>query len=230
MGVVIYYIFYVLDKRIKKLEANRGSTPSHKFFIEASNAIYQNKLFAEISGIKSGLEGKPVKEWSKGEVTKWRKDYYRNISQKAFIKLVYLASEDAFIVQNSGGTDIYLPESSKNDIFSAVVAGDEDQMKDYLELGVVDRTIKKEGGEYTRVITAYLEEHYEDFHKKVKPTILFDFPFGYWDLKDEDYKNLGFEVERQGGGDIYTDSFGETRGIPTITKYIKNGAEIRFVS
>ena len=230
VGGVIFYLFYTLDRRLKKLEENRGSVPSHEFVVEASNAIYQNKLFAKISGIKSGLEGKSVNKWSKEEITKWRKDYYKNISKKSFIRFVYLASEDTFIVQNSGSIDISSPKLGKNYIFSTVVAGDEEQMKDYLELGVISRIIKNQQDKYMRVITVYLEEHYEGFDKKAKPTILFDFPFGYWHLKDEDYKNLGFEIKHDGGNDVYEDSFGEMNSMPSITKYLKKGAEIRFVS
>lgn len=230
ISVIIFFILiYTLDRRIKKLEEARGRGFSWAFNIDGLEAVLQNEMFGRITGIKSAEEGKPYKHWTEAEKNIWHKKYQEEMASKTQVRLTYLVSEDAFFVKGKEGSTIVLHDVLGNSyIYSANVIGDKDEVEDYLEFGLMDR-IKKDSGTYQRVITGYLKEH-KGIMEKGEFKILFDFPFNRNDMRDEDFKSLGYEVEHMGGDDIYQDDFGETHSLLRLTTLKKNGAKIWFGS
>jgi hypothetical protein len=233
--VLGYYIYQQLDKRLRAIEETRGPEYSHRFSVIALDAVLKHKKFGEISGIKSASEGKDYKDWSKEDKSKWEKDkkLRETLWNRINVNLTYLVSENAYFVSTyKNNPTIVHRDSNTNLLYSAIVVGDEDGLKDHIEFLIYERLIKYDQGKYGWVLTPclqYRDDHIFDVNKNHSFTSLCDFPLFRTDLKDEEIKKLGFEIERNGGDDIYEDSFGEKHSIPTEIKYKKNGVEIRYV-
>lgn len=229
--IFVVIVIYVLSKRVKNLEQSRGRGYSQSFSINTLDAVSTNRMFGKLSKIKSSEEEKPYKEWVESERNKWHKEFSSEVEGKVSINITYLASEEAFYIKTKNEFGFLLPLLGRSYLYNACLIGEDSYSEDHLEFGIADRIVDYREGKI-RVITGYLQEHYKhEFEKdnKDKLHILFDFPFERIDMTDDDYKSLGFEVDRKGGDDIYTDIFGETHGIPLRLTYKKNGAKISYV-
>src|ERR1035437_9111221 len=78
IGIIVILSFFYLDdhvKRLIKLEKstknleNNAEKPNYSqaFIVDALQAVLMNKMFGELSGIKSVAEGKPFQEWTKSD-------------------------------------------------------------------------------------------------------------------------------------------------------------------
>ena len=242
IGIIVILSFFYLDdhvKRLTKLEKstknleNNAEKPNYSqaFIVDVMQAVMMNKMFGELSGIKSVAEGKPFQEWTKSDGHKWGK-IHDDIMNKTRRRIVYLSSADAFFMQDPDGRlNITLPRNGKSYVYLINLFEDKIGDKDNIEFGIIDRTIKieKKIGEKTfpyhqRVLTAYLQEK-KDYKRTTN--ILFDFPFD--ENKGEiNWKELGFEVEQR-DGDVYEDSsFGDWEKTPDETIFKKNNATITY--
>lgn len=227
-----YYIFYQVDKRVRMLEEAKRHKNSHRFSVDVSNAVMKHKKFGELTGIKSASEGKEYKDWSKTDKQKLN-HISQNINNNSSVSLTYLASENAYFIRTGeGGSYIAFRDSINNLLYSAIVAGDKDGWKSNIEFLLYERFIKKDHGKYEWILVPCLKYKGDNSFKKEDRTFdtLFEFPHFKERRTDEELKQLGFEIDRWGGDDVFTDDFGEMDTIPTVLKYIKNGAEIRYVA
>jgi len=230
VAVVLGYYIYNLEKRIKSLEEVRGPGYSHWFMVNALKAVMNHKKFGEITKIKSAQEGKDFKDWSKADKDRWYKISDR-IATKSHVKFSYLPGENAYFV-NTGKETPYLTHRSgtNNLLYSEIIVGDVDGFKDHITLDIYERLRKGAQGKYEWYLTVCLDYKDEKFFGGKKDfQILCEFPHFRESVEDDELKQLGFEIKRQGGDDIYEDSFGENHAIPTVVEYIKNGVEIRYV-
>lgn len=227
IGIIgLIYTFYTFDKRIKQLEETRGRTYSKSFLIYSFNAILKYPLFRQLSRVNSAIENQPSDKWSDAENDKFQKFINdTKAEQKSNIRLVYLSSEDAFVVETDGKTHTVLPGIGGNSIYSAHFPSIENILKgESFSFNIIDRHITIGSNKYCRVITGYLFDDLRDMRINTKAKILFDFPLED-KMTDDDFKLLGFEVERS-DGDVYEDALGEQQSAPTLIKYKKNGVEI----
>ena len=231
VAVILGYYIYQVEKRVRSIEETRGPGFSHWFSVNALDAVIKHKKFGEITGIKSASEGKEYKNWSKADKDRWHKNFSEKIADRTRVTLNYLQSENAYFVGTyKTNPSVVQRDSNTNLLYSAIVAGDEDGFKDHIEFLIYERLIKHDQGKYSWVLTPCLQYRDEKIiDGKHEFTALCDFPLFRNDLSDEEIKKLGFEIDRQGGDDIYEDSFGEEHAIPTIIKYKKNGVEILYV-
>lgn len=231
IGGFILYATYSIDKRIKRLEEVRGPGFSHWFSVNAVEAVIKHKRFGEITGIKGASEGKEYKDWSKADKEKLSEMWYEKAFNRARVTFTYLAGEDAYFVKNyDNSISIVHREHTKNLLYSTVIVGDESELKPHLDLLIFERIVKGEKGKYERMLSTCLEYRDGKILGKRDFQILCDFPLFREDLEiDEDIKQLGFEIKREGGDDVYKDYFGEMAAIPTSAEYTKNGVEIRYV-
>lgn len=231
ISIILFFIlFYAFDKRIKKLEETRGRGFSQSFSVDVLQAVLQNEMFGKMSKIKSAEEGKLFKDWPESDREKWYKANQKNIVEKTHIRLTYLSSEDAFSIKVGSNFGIQLPSYLGTDyVYSETIIGEDDSFEDYLGFSLIRRNIEGKDGKFMHVISGYLEEHFKDLDKKTKVHLLFDYPFNRQDLSDNELKDMGFEVDRKGGDDVYEDHFGEMQSIPTMLTFKKNGAEISYV-
>lgn len=231
---LILWESYKNDKRLKKLEENRGLIYSQSFVIDVLGDVLSNPMLGSIMNIKSSQAGKPFEDWTENDKTKWHKSKdIKTIADRSKLRLVYLASEDGYLVSSSGKILYFvLPDISHRYLYSQIITGDEDGFKDHLEFNLVERHIYNKKNEYTIVISGYLQAKHEgSIFKKPVTTFLFDFPIYNYKKgrpKEEDFKEFGFEIERSGGDDVYDDVFGESHSISTSVKFKKNGSEISF--
>lgn len=240
ISVVLFFIlFYTLDRRMRRLEENRGNSYSQHFSINALKAVLANKMFGKLSKIKSSEEGKPYEDWTESERNKWHKGVHHKIVDKVYVHVTYLASENAFFIKTKDTSGLVLNELHKTCIYSSFLIGELSNGEDYLEFGLFNR-IANYGDKKIRVISGYLTEgigsltkdyNHHDYEANQKTQILFDFPLDHINWTDEDLKTLGFEIERyepslelQSAG--YKDIFGETEFYDTSITYKKNGVEI----
>ena len=230
IAAILGYYIYQQSKRIHALEEVRGPGFSHWFSVNAMDAVMKHKNFGEITGIKSASEGKDFKDWSKADKDKWYK-IAKDVSSKSNISFTYLPGENAYFVNTFKRTPSFVHrDDTSNLLYSTIIVGDEDGFKDNIELLVYERLRKGAQGKYEWFITPCLE--YKDekmFGGKRDFQVLCEYPHLRDKSEDDELKQLGFEIERRGGDDIYEDSFGEKHSIPTEVKYKKNGVEIRYV-
>jgi len=231
--VLGYYIYQQLDKRLRAIEETRGPGYSHWFSVNVLDAVLTHKKFGELTGIKGASEGKEYKDWSKADQDRWHKNFAEKIVDKTRVKINYLQSENTYFVSTHKTNALIIKrDSNTNLLYSAIVVGDEDGFKGNIEFLIYERLIKHDQGKYSWVLTPclqYRDDHILDINKSHTFIMLCDFPLFRTDLNDEEIKKMGFEIERNGGDDIYEDSFGEKHSIPTEIKYKKNGVEIGYV-
>lgn len=230
IAVIFTYFIYQLEKRVKHLEEGKGQGYSHKFSIDASIAFSKNKKFREMVGIKSASEGKEYEDWTKAEKDKWGK-YPEKFRNRLRVSISYLASDNAYYISSFQETPYLI---FRNDIatfrpiYSAYIAGDEQGIKANLKFCIYERLIVDEEGKREWVISPCIE--YNDGflnYDKNKFEALCDFPH-FADKQDEQIKQLGFKIKRDGGDDIYEDPFGETHSLPVDVIYEKHGVEIKY--
>lgn len=229
VGGILIYSIYRLEKRVKTLEELRGPEYSHWFSIDCAVALSDNIKFREMLGIKSVSLGKDYEKWPKEEKTKWGK-YPTKFTDRLKVKFTYLASENAYLISPRNGipTLIHRDELKSSLLYSAIVAGDEDGLKPHIEFDIYERFVDSQSGRrwYLIPCLTYNDEIFE--YEKRKFEVLCDFP--HMGQKNEDeLKKLGFEIQKDGGNDIYEDSFGEKHAIPTVVKFKKNGVEFTYV-
>lgn len=208
-----YYVFG-LKKRIETLESQRGAGASFNYSIRALHAIMNHPKFAELIKLPSALKGKPFSAWTKEDKEKWFRSPVQN---KSFINILYLPGEDMYVVEPSKQVPriVYKDEGV---IYNTVVLGDEDQIKERLELTVYSRI--KRGVSYLTVALSY----HEGVIGKEEFEILCELPV-VPQLDDDSLRQLGFTVKRSGGDDFYEDSFGETQSTAMYLEIKKNGVE-----
>lgn len=239
--IIFSILFYSLNRRIKNIEEVKGNAYSQTFGINALHAVLANKMFGKLSKIKSAEEGKPFKNWPQTDRNEWHRKFphKQKIIDKTYLGITYLASENAFYVKTKDIFGLVLSEFRKTSIYSSCLIGDESYFKAYLEFGLVDR-IADYSGRRIRVISGYLTEGIgsltkdydsKEDSKNKKTQILFDFPLDRTNWTDEEFKSLGFEIERyepslelQTAG--HKDIFGETEYYDTHVTYKKNEVEI----
>jgi hypothetical protein len=231
IGIIFFYTLYQFDKRIKTIEQTRGKGYSHWFSVGVQDAIIKHRKFGEITGIKSATEGKNYNEWSKVDKEKWSKMSPKISEQmrKWYVTITYLASEDAYFVNNyKDSPTIIFRKDTTNLLYSSIVVGDKNGFDPNIEFLLYERLIKKENGNSEWVLVPCLQYSGKWLAGEKDFIVLCEFPH-FAEKNENDLKHLGFEIKRSGGDDIYTDQFGKMQGIPTEIKYIKNGAEIRYV-
>ena len=230
LAILGYYIYF-LEKRLRLIEETRGPNFSHWFSVDINETLSKNKLFLKMMGIKSGADGKDYDKWTKEEKNMWDK-FPDDLSDRLHVNIMYLVSENAYFISTFNGVPrMVLREDigTSGLIYSTVVAGDKDRVKEYLEFEIYERLISNDQGKKEWVITPcinYKEGIFKFDNNKFE--VICDFPH-FSEKKDKDLENLGFEVKREGGGDIYEDPFGEKHSLPMEIKYIKNGTEIGYV-
>lgn len=231
VAVILGYYIYQVEKRVRSVEETRGPGYSHWFSVNVLDAVINHKKFGELTGIKGASEGKEYKDWSKADKDHWHKNFAEKVADKTRVTINYLQSENAYFVRTyKSNPSIVQRDSNTNLLYSAIVVGDEDGFKDHIEFLIYERLIKHDQGKYSWVLTPCLQYRDEKIiGGKHEFTPLCDFPLFRTDLNDEEVKKLGFKIDRQGGDDIYEDSFGEKHSIPTVIEYKKNGVEIRYV-
>jgi len=233
VAVALGYYIYQVEKRVRSIEETRGPGYSHWFSVNAFDAVLKHKKFGELTGIKGASEGKEYTDWSKTDQDRWHKKFAEKIVDKSRVTINYLQSENTYFVRTyKSNPSVVQRDSNTNLLYSAIVVGDEDGFKDHIEFLIYERLIKNDEGKYGWVLTPclqYRDDHIHDINKSHTFTILCNFPLFRNDLSDEEIKKLGFEIDRQGGDDIYEDSFGEKHSMRTIIEFKKNGVEIRYV-
>lgn len=127
---VIWVIFSLFEfkNKFKKLEVKKEERESFSLLINPFQAITSNKLFGEIHGIKSSIEGKAIPDWSKAESKKFYKQFYEQLRNDIlFTKIVYLASDNAYYITNLNHSfsDIVFRNWNTTYLFQKVVAGKE---------------------------------------------------------------------------------------------------------
>jgi len=214
--------YFSLSNKLKNIEGSRGKQYSMRFGIDFLHSVITNKMFGKLYGIKSAEVGKEFKDWTKEDKEKWYK-ISKELTNKLVLNIVYLQSEDAYFVKADQQSYFSLPELGNRSIYATELYESEDG--ESLDCYLCERYIQSEqiSG---KVITGYLREFDNKSNKKV--TVLFDFPIGKTDMSDDDFKQLGYSVERYGGDDIYENDFGENSSIPTIITLSKNGSKITF--
>ena len=222
IGALFLYVSYSVEKRVSAV-AKTGFLFSQSFSVDAEYAVSSNRFFGKLAGIKSAMAGKSFDKWNSKEKEVYRQSYAR----KTFVRLTYLATEDAFFVSPIEGRPYVVLSRGKTEIFSRTIIGNEFLTGDGLEFVLVDRTLEGKKGKRTRILTAYLKERYADVHTEPKIHILFDYPF-MGDLEDGDLQALGFEIERRESHYEHKDEFGETAYYPDLIQHKRNGATIRL--
>jgi hypothetical protein len=228
---VILYILYVLnqiDKRLKRLEEDKGLGFSYSFSVNATDAIFNHpKLFKE-SKIKSAILGKEYKDWTVKEKEAWSKFLQKNgiDTGKGWVGIAYLTGENGFLVNYRGKTDFFFRGGGTQGLVSEIILGDETRIGEAKLNFILDvRTEKDFDGNYRDFLVCWIEEN-EGWGKERKAQVLFKFPYNSTDLDENYYKKLGFEVKHEGGEYAGKDALGEMTGIPAFTTYKQNKAEV----
>ncbi len=148
---------YALDRKLKEINDLRGHGQSHWFGLETANAVGRNKHFKKMYKNGSSVSNDDIKNLkdAKKAVAETR-DQWKKIPQKFLdrmtIKITYLASENVYFIEPlKGNPEIVL----RNDIdtirllYSAIIGGDEECVKEYLELSVYERLVYDSTGKRT---------------------------------------------------------------------------------
>lgn len=184
-------------------------------------ATFSHKKFGELTGIKSAIEGKDYEHWTSNDKKKWDKIASSPKYKKSRVTLTYLPSEDAYYVNNWVDSQyIAFCEDSNNCIYSAVVLGDENSDKPYLEFLLYERNSK------IVPCLKYRKGKYAFKKEDITFETLCEFPPFLMFNKDKRLKKLGFELKKYGGDDVYTDDFGNNRLTTIDNWYNKNGVSI----
>ncbi len=226
-GIVLAYILFQINSRLKALESSRGKGFSETISVSAADAIVKSKRFGELTGIKSIVEGGKYKDWTKADNEKWHKSYADKVSNLAYVHFTYLVNEDAYYVSTHKGVNPYIVfRKYKTDlIYSAVVVGEVHVPHD-LELRIYERFTRDAKGTTQCKLSVclyyrkgILSSKGDDFQ------ILCEFPLFPQEKRDETAKQLGFEVEKT-DGDPTENDFGEHDYLSFPPTYKKNGVEI----
>ena len=76
LDTIIYQYIYQVERRVRSIESTRGPGYSNRFTVFASDAILKNKKFGELTDIKSIIESKEFKNWSKQDKDRWDKELF----------------------------------------------------------------------------------------------------------------------------------------------------------
>jgi hypothetical protein len=227
--LLLFGLFIFLNNRINNLKQEKGNYYSQWWRINASGSLISYKPFLKLIGINRNLSEIAFDKWMKQEKDIWGK-YPEKFTKRMNLKINYLASEDSYFIQPESGNSYLVQRGKMNSlIYSAIIAGDENGLDPHIEFQIFERNIALNGERIEPVFTLCLQYNDKLFNYDKKDfKILCDFPL--FDIKkDDELKNLGFEVDRQGADDVYKDSFGEMHSIPLMLKYKKNGAKISQV-
>lgn len=249
--VVIFYILaFYIENNIKKIKNNEEKieklqkdiisievdhdypVSTQRFTLDATQAVLSNKMFGELSGIKSAIEGKPYEKWTSAEKQKWTNKYHDVIAKKTRLAITYLSSEDTYFINNAeNGLNIITPRNGARYLYSTSLFEDKTEMeeKDNLEFGVIERIRDNLKRERQRVLTVYLVEKRGMFGRSAEPKdVLMELPLDKNKTGEDDLKTLGIEVHRS-EGDVYQDQFGEwDKGIDFV-ECKKNNVTISFM-
>lgn len=228
---LVFGLFIYLFNRIHKLEQSKGIYDSQWLRIKTTQSLLGYEPFLKLVGIKSNLAKKDYDKWTKKEKEIWGK-YPSKYVGKMNVKINYLASEDSYLVQPESGKSYLVQRGGTNSIiYSGIIAGDEEGFNPHINLDIYERYVDFGGERKEPAFTICLEYTGKIFnynYNKNDFKILCDFPI--FDLKtDEEFKKLGFEVDRTGADDVYKDSFDEMHSIPLMMNYKKNGVLINRV-
>lgn len=220
IGIIFVYLLHQLEKRIKRHEEESES--GWTLSVDALGAVAKYKKFGEVTGIKSAKEGKAFEDWSKTDRDKWVDRYAKDIVGKLLVNLTYLASEKAYFIRHDEGNTYIIHRDSYTTntlLYSSTII--EDKKRIIIEFLIYDRLSKG----VWMLVPGFRYRFDEGIIEKSEFTVLCEFPYS---KEDEKLKELGFKISRIGGDDVYKDSFGDMRGIPTTKTYEKNGIRLTY--
>ncbi len=229
--VIAGYFYYQIDRRIKNLEKERNSGYSYSMSIDAVQSVLKFDKFGELCGIASATEGKEFKDWTKTDKDKLKSSNsdFRKFRLRSRVNLTYLSSENAYFINSYQGCGIIFRDQTTNLLYSATVAGDDDGLENHILFSIYEKLVKSPQGIYEWMLLPCLEYRDEDnSNEKNKFITLCEFPHFARNIDDDDFRNLGFIVDRREGLDFFKNVFGEEEVLPTIIKYKKNGVDISF--
>lgn len=213
------------------MEENRGPGISCSFSINAQGAILNHPKFLKESKIKSALAGKEYEVWTNDEKMEFGRFIQKNVGDKMWTRIQYLASEDGFLVTHCDKMSFcFRKYGSPTNLVNEEIFDD-----NFMQNGLtfkLDAVIEKDvNGDYRQFFVCYLEERFDFFdekdkYKKPVAQVLFRFPYGPTGLDDDYYKKLGFEIEHEVGHYFDNDSLGRTYISSSWDIYKQNGAEI----
>ena len=230
IAIILYYFYYKLEKRVNFLEKSKGPGYSVRFRIDAHNAVIKHKMLGKLTNIQSAIKGKDYSSWTETEKSKLRKIYKKSFD-KSIVDITYLASENAYFINDGHKTNIVLRDEISTLIYSSFVIGDENTIESpVIEFSVYERLVKEGKNNYKWVLAPCLEyrENMLDLEKKNDQIdILFEFPL-YENHDEQKMKQLGFKVTTnkdypEGCKDIFGKEFAFTQSI-----YEKNGVELKY--
>lgn len=227
VAVIIFYVLYQFGKKFEKLEEDKPVGYSYSFSIDAQEAIIYHPKFLKDAKIKAS--DKKYGEWSKEDKEKFSTFVAKHLGNKGFIRITYLARENGFFIQGQNKSDFQLRDTGTKNIYGVrIIGNDNDVLKDNLDFELFVNAENGPDGKYRDYIVGSLKERFQGLGNSPKTDILFKFPYNSIDLKDEDYKALGFKVKREGGDDVYKNSLGEMQSTPTTLSLEKNKTEIQI--
>lgn len=231
---IAFYGIHQLGKGLDKIEEKRGLGNSEFFTINVRNAIYLHPRFLKESKIKGALKGKHFKDMSEKDRTAFGNFIEKQMGDKGWLAITYLANENAFFIRDSyGKTNLILSEPyGTTEILRELIIGDENGIgifENRLEFRLTVKNEKDHKGQYRDFLIGYIKEEFKEIGKKAEVQILFRYPFGSLDLNNEDMKALGFKIEVHDAGD-FENFRGEIEFTKTIIEYSQNNSTItRFV-
>lgn len=251
IALFIYVVW--IGNAVEKLEKPGSRKISlSRFSVNPQAAIFWNKRFGELIGLKSEGDDRKNGKWPKSDQDKWfkkgglKEKYWDKITG---INLVYLPSEDAYVVRdNNNYSSIISRHIAKTLLYSTTIAGEGDQLsfsldRKHLDLEIYERIpnlrkslSNKEQWELP-VISVCLKYYAETYPSKEDEFIvLCELPLFFLSSENEIWKKapnyiekLGFEERTDNWPDgPMKDDFGEEEWGKSMTSYKKNGVEITF--
>src|SRR3989338_1761464 len=128
IAIILYYFYYKLEKRVNFLEKSKGPGYSVRFRIDAHNAVIKHKMLGKLTNIQSAIKGKDYSSWTETEKSKLRKIYKKSLD-KSIVDITYLASENAYFINDGHKTNIVLRDEISTLIYSSFVIGDENTIE-----------------------------------------------------------------------------------------------------
>jgi len=227
LGGIFYFFYHEFNKRLEKLEYQKGPGETQRFSVSVFTAILNHKRLSSLVNLKSLSDGKQYNDWTEEEQDIWKKNYSQRISESTYVTFYYIAELNGYFVYTKSSQYFIRRDKSKNCLYSSIVIGDKD--KQYMKFDVYERVLRGSDGKYKHVITPVITYRKDWLKGEEEFQTLFDFPLFNDEPKDEDLKQMGFEIEKTGGDDFIKDSFGELEKTTLYIDYKKNGATLSFV-